>query len=136
MESRRGRKEEIKVSPTPEQRSDRKLRPLISSSFWAVKDKGIIQTKHFLISHDCLNFYINLCMDKFMELYDMDIPSTSSPDTGVSSVGSLSSCLFSIGGCRCCCCTTPSDHRMSELSADSETCSHNLRGLAGGAAPP
>ena len=126
----------MKVSPTPAQRSDRKLRPLISSSFGAVKDKGAIQTKHILTSHDSLNFYINLHVDKSMDSYDMDIPSTGSPDTGVASVGSRSSRLFSTVGCRCCCGTTPSDHRMSELSADSETCSHNLRGLAGGAAPP
>lgn len=39
MGSRSGRREEIRESPSPEQRSDRKLRPVASRSLWTVRDK-------------------------------------------------------------------------------------------------
>lgn len=41
MGSRSRRRDEIRESPNPEQRSDRKLRPVASRSLWAVKDKRI-----------------------------------------------------------------------------------------------
>lgn len=38
--SRSGRREEIKESPRPEQRSDRKLKPVASRSVETARDKG------------------------------------------------------------------------------------------------
>ncbi len=39
MELRSGTREEIRESQSPEQRSDRKLRPAASRSLWTVRDK-------------------------------------------------------------------------------------------------
>lgn len=60
--SRSGRREEIRESPRLKQRSDRKLRPVASRSFWTVKDE-----RRRILGKPC--FYIGCFILKYFYLH-------------------------------------------------------------------